>query len=44
MPEICEIVITSQYLISKLKNRYITGIHIVAGKYTKKKITRKRIN
>lgn len=34
MPEICEVVLTSQYLITKLKNRYITGINIVAGKYT----------
>jgi len=34
MPEICEVALTAQYLTTKLKNRYITGIHIVAGKYT----------
>lgn len=33
MPEVCEVILTSQYLTTKLKNRYITGIHIVAGKY-----------
>ena len=34
MPEIAEVVLTSQYLTTKLKNRYITGIHVTAGKYT----------
>lgn len=34
MPEICEITITAQYLLTKLKGRYITNIHIIAGKYT----------
>lgn len=34
MPEICEVVLTSQYLFTKLKNRYITGINVIAGKYT----------
>lgn len=34
MPEVCEVVLTSQYLTTKLKNRYITSIRVVAGKYT----------
>lgn len=34
MPEICEVTLTAQYLLTKLKNRYITGMTIVAGKYT----------
>lgn len=34
MPEICEVVLTAQYLTTKLIGRYITGINIIAGKYT----------
>ena len=34
MPEGPEIVITTQYLSSKLKNKYITNIKIISGRYT----------
>ncbi|AYV83539.1 MAG: formamidopyrimidine-DNA glycosylase [Hyperionvirus sp.] len=34
MPEICEVALTAQYLLTKLKGRYITGMTVVAGKYT----------
>lgn len=34
MPELCEVVLTAQYLLSKLKNKYITNIHVTSGKYT----------
>jgi formamidopyrimidine-DNA glycosylase len=34
MPELPEVTLSGQYLISNLKNRYITGIHVIAGKYT----------
>lgn len=34
MPEICEVALTAQYLMTKLKNKYITGISILSGKYT----------
>jgi formamidopyrimidine-DNA glycosylase len=39
MPEICEIVLTSQYLLSKLKNRYITSIQVLSGRYTHQKLS-----
>jgi formamidopyrimidine-DNA glycosylase len=38
MPEICEIVMTSHYLLSKLKNKIITSIQVLSGRYTKKKL------
>ncbi len=34
MPEITEVLITSHYLISKIKNRYISNIKILSGRYT----------
>ena len=43
MPEICEITLTAQYLLSKLKNRYITGIHVIAGKYTHTELIGKKL-
>lgn len=36
MPEGPEILISSQYLLSKLKNRYIAGAKILSGKYKKR--------
>lgn len=38
MPEVCEIVITAQYLLTKLKGRYITGAKILSGRYTHQKL------
>lgn len=38
MPEVSELVLTSQYLESKIKNKTITNVKIVSGKYLKKKI------
>jgi len=38
MPEICEVVLTAQYLLSKLKGRHITNIEILSGKYKHKKL------
>lgn len=35
MPEICEVVLTSQYLLSNIKNKFITSIEIVAGRYAR---------
>jgi formamidopyrimidine-DNA glycosylase len=34
MPEICEVLFTAQYLLSKLKNHKITAINILSGRYT----------
>lgn len=33
MPEICEVVFTSQLLLSKFKNRFINKLNILSGKY-----------
>lgn len=33
MPEVCEVLLTSQYLLSKLKDKYITKIEVISGKY-----------
>lgn len=38
MPEVCEIVMTAQYLLSKLKNRYITKVEVLSGRYTHQKL------
>lgn len=35
MPELCEIVLTAQYLHDKIINRNITNVNIVKGKYTR---------
>lgn len=35
MPEVCEILMTKDYLLSKIKNRLINSIEILAGKYKK---------
>ena len=43
MPEVCEIVMTSQYLMTKLKNRYITDINILSGRYTHENIVGKNL-
>lgn len=36
MPELCEVALMAQYLFKKLKNKYITDINIIAGKYKRK--------
>jgi formamidopyrimidine-DNA glycosylase len=38
MPEICEVVMTSHYLLSKLKNKEITGVQVLSGRYMRTKI------
>ena len=38
MPELCEVVFTAQYLLTKLKNRLITSIEVVSGRYTHEKL------
>lgn len=35
MPELCEITLSAQYLLTKLKNKFITDIDIIGGKYKK---------
>lgn len=39
MPEVCEVIFTAQYLLSKLKGRLITDIKILSGRYTHEKIS-----
>ena len=34
MPEITEVLVTSHYLLTKIKNRYITNLNILGGRYT----------
>jgi formamidopyrimidine-DNA glycosylase len=34
MPEITEVLVTSHYLLSKIKNRYIKSIKVLSGRYT----------
>ena len=34
MPEITEVLVTSHYLLTKIKNRYISNLDILAGRYT----------
>jgi formamidopyrimidine-DNA glycosylase len=34
MPELCEILITSQYLLKKIKNKLLTNIKVLSGRYT----------
>ena len=34
MPEVCEIVLTAHYLMTKLKNRFITDMQVLSGRYT----------
>lgn len=43
MPEVCEIVLTAHYLLSKLKNKYITKIDILSGRYTHQKLEGKNL-
>ena len=43
MPEICEVALTAQYLLSKLKSRYLTGMEIVGGKYLRQNIPGKNL-
>lgn len=43
MPEICEVALTAQYLMTKLKDRFITGIRVVAGKYTHQNLSGKNL-
>ena len=34
MPEITEVLVTSHYLLTKIKNRYISNLDILGGRYT----------
>jgi formamidopyrimidine-DNA glycosylase len=34
MPEITEVLVTSHYLLTKIKNRYISKLNILSGRYT----------
>ena len=38
MPELCEVVLTAQYLSTKIINKYITNLKILKGKYTHKEL------
>lgn len=38
MPEVCEVTIGSQFLITKLKDCFVHNIHICSGKYTRAKL------
>ena len=38
MPEITEVLVTSHYLLSRIKNRYISNVKILSGRYTHQKI------
>ena len=38
MPEITEVLVTSHYLLSKIKNRYISNFNVISGRYTHEKI------
>jgi formamidopyrimidine-DNA glycosylase len=43
MPEVCEVVLTAQYLVTKLKGRYLTGLHVVGGKYKRLQLPGKNL-
>ena len=34
MPEITEVLVTAHYLLTKIKNRYISKLNIISGRYT----------
>src|ERR1700744_828838 len=38
MPEVCEVTMTTQYLMSKLKNRFMISASVLSGRYTHEKI------
>lgn len=38
MPEITEVLVTSHYLLSRIKNRYISNLKVLSGRYTHQKI------
>lgn len=38
MPEVCEIVVTAQFIMSKIGNCYINSINIISGRYTHQKM------
>lgn len=38
MPEITEVLVTSHYLLTKIKNRYISKLDILSGRYTHQNI------
>jgi DNA-formamidopyrimidine glycosylase len=44
MPEICEIIITVHFLLSKLKNKPINKIKVLSGRYIHQKIDTKLFN
>lgn len=34
MPEVCEIVVTTHFLVSKIEGKYINSIDVISGRYT----------
>ena len=44
MPEICEVIITTHFIKSKLKNKLITRIKVLSGRYLKNKLDVDLIN
>ncbi len=38
MPEITEVELTRQFISEKIKNKYVTNIEIIGGRYSKKKL------
>ena len=38
MPEVCEIVVTTHFLLSKIGNKYLNSVDIVSGRYTHQKL------
>lgn len=38
MPEVCEITVTAQFIMSRVKNKFIESINIVSGRYTHQKL------
>ncbi len=43
MPEITEVLVTSHYLLTKIKNRYISNLKVLSGRYTHQEIEGKEL-
>jgi formamidopyrimidine-DNA glycosylase len=43
MPEITEVLVTSHFLLTKIKNRYISNLKILSGRYTHQEIEGKEL-
>ena len=43
MPEVCEIIYTTQYLLTKLKGRYLVSMKIISGRYTHENLSGKNL-